>query len=161
MGVLAFFLVSNAVNSKSFSPGSTTSREKDPTLTFPTEIRAIEKLIDEVKLSGLMEIIANRANWLIDSIVLGSQAFCEEMIQKYQLHPRSKAMTVLLPLAYITQEASQEEKRLYKNNHIGSSDEAVPSKAALIKLAHKYKYHHHCLQSRRRQGFDQAQIPSF
>ena len=52
---------------------------------FPAEYGAIQDLVNQADLSPVLELVLQRTRWMLSSLVLGSQDFCEEAIRRFGL----------------------------------------------------------------------------
>ena len=54
---------------------------------FTCDLRELEELLNRMETKDLLDLTMRRTRWICDSLVLGSHAFCSEMIRKFKLQP--------------------------------------------------------------------------
>jgi len=54
---------------------------------LPKEIADLQRIVASVNVDSLMETSLKRTQWLVNSIVLGSEGFCQDMIRRFRLQP--------------------------------------------------------------------------
>ena len=60
-------------------------RGVDETASFPATHAELEALAAQVDLTEFSELVLRRTRWMINSLVLGSEGFCSEMIARFTL----------------------------------------------------------------------------
>ena len=53
--------------------------------SFPTEHAELEALVSRVDVAEIAGLVLRRTRWMINSLILGSEGFCSEMIARFSL----------------------------------------------------------------------------
>ncbi len=56
-------------------------------IEFPKEYGEIEKLVNDTSVKEFMDLVFRRTTWAANSLILGSEAFCRNMIDQFKLQP--------------------------------------------------------------------------
>jgi REP element-mobilizing transposase RayT len=62
-------------------------RERGMEGHFTCDLAELEAIIDKTDMTVLADLTVRRTRWMIDSMVLGSKAFCAEVIERFRLQP--------------------------------------------------------------------------